>query len=248
MGLYQGSISLSSGGGTQTENVSEEINLHNISTEAHSDIRQIINNLTAADVGARSDTWVPSAVDVGAVSKTGDTLTGSLFIQQPGLAKVDVTNTAVETTARIAMADNKNAQFVNYTDDQNYNSFVLDTTEQNIENAIRFDHKANGTTTSYKVLHTGNRDLVSKTFTATVGTSWTADGNGFYFNAIALNGISADDNPVVDILTGVDNEANKIYVENLNKILRIETQNNQIVLTATEAISTAFPIQLKVVK
>lgn len=46
MGLYQGNIPLSSGGEAHSGNVNEKINLHDISTEAHSDIRSELSNIT----------------------------------------------------------------------------------------------------------------------------------------------------------------------------------------------------------
>lgn len=47
--------------------VSGQINAHNTDTGAHGDIRERINALTAADVGARPNTWMPTAADVGAL-------------------------------------------------------------------------------------------------------------------------------------------------------------------------------------
>ena len=46
--------------------VNNQIVAHNSNKSAHADIRKIIDDLTAEDVGARSDTWMPSAADVGA--------------------------------------------------------------------------------------------------------------------------------------------------------------------------------------
>lgn len=85
------------------------------------------------------------------------------------------------------------------------------------------------------------------TYNATVTTSWTASGEYFYQN-ITVNGITANDNPIVAINTGTDNAANKLYSESLGKVIRIVTAANKITVYATEAIGTAFPIQLKVVR
>ena len=42
------------------------------------------NKPTADDVGARSNTWMPTPADVGAVSKTGDTISGKVTIENTG--------------------------------------------------------------------------------------------------------------------------------------------------------------------
>lgn len=85
------------------------------------------------------------------------------------------------------------------------------------------------------------------TYTATVTATWTTSGDYFYQD-IAVSGILATDNPVVDILPGSDNAANVVYGENMCKVFRIVTSANSIRVWATEAIETAFPIQLKVVR
>jgi hypothetical protein len=85
------------------------------------------------------------------------------------------------------------------------------------------------------------------TYTATVTTSWTKSGDCFYQD-IAVNGVLATDNPVVDIVPGSDNAANALYAEAICKVFRITTSANSIRVWATEAIKTAFPIQLKVVR
>lgn len=85
------------------------------------------------------------------------------------------------------------------------------------------------------------------TYEATVTTSWTASGN-YYYQNITVTGITANDNPIVGIKTGTDNDANKLYHKSLGKVIRIVTAANKITVYATEKISTAFPIQLKVVR
>lgn len=85
------------------------------------------------------------------------------------------------------------------------------------------------------------------TYEATITASWTASGSYFYQN-ITVTGITANDNPIVGIKTGTDNDANKQYREALGKVIRIVTAANKITVYATEAIGTAFPIQLKVVR
>lgn len=85
------------------------------------------------------------------------------------------------------------------------------------------------------------------TCTATVTAAWTASGDYFYQD-ITVPGILATDNPVADIVCGSDNAANVVYGENMCKVFRITASANSIRVWATEAIETAFPIQLKVVR
>ena len=93
----------SSGSGGSSVDVSEQINAHNADGEAHADIRQTIENLTAedvgaraadwmpsaADVGARPDTWIPTAADVGAVP-TSSTVNGKALGSDISLSASDV--------------------------------------------------------------------------------------------------------------------------------------------------------------
>lgn len=85
------------------------------------------------------------------------------------------------------------------------------------------------------------------TYTATVTATWAAS-NGYYYQDITVSGMLATDNPIVDFLPGTDNAANAVYSENMCKVLEIFTYANKIRVWATEAISSAFPIQLKVVR
>lgn len=85
------------------------------------------------------------------------------------------------------------------------------------------------------------------TYVRTVTATWNADG-GYFYQDIAVSGIKETDNPIVDIVTGSDNAANVRNSENMSKVFRITTSADGITVWATEAISTAFDIQLKVVR
>ena len=101
------------------------------------------------------------------------------------------------------------------------------------------------TDTWRKVYDTNNKP--ERIFTATVTTNWIADGD-FYYQDIFVEGILDADRPVVDVLMGSDNMTNVTYCETFCKIFRITTLDNSIRVWATEAITTAFPIQLRVVR
>ena len=92
-----------------------------------------------------------------------------------------------------------------------------------------------------------NSKASTATYTTDVTTAWTADGN-FFYQDISVQGILATDNPIADINPGSDNAANIVYSECMCKVFRITTSADSIRVWATEAISTAFPIQLKVVR
>lgn len=85
------------------------------------------------------------------------------------------------------------------------------------------------------------------TYPATVTTTWKTSGS-YRYQDITVNGILATDNPVVDIVPGSDNAANVLYAEAICKVFRITTSANSIRVWAKEVITTAFPIQLKVVR
>lgn len=88
---------------------------------------------------------------------------------------------------------------------------------------------------------------IALTYSATVSATWTADGDYFYQD-IAVPGILATDNPVVDIEAGADDAANIIYSTNMGKVIRVTTSGGSIRVVATKAIEAAFPIQIKVVR
>jgi hypothetical protein len=91
----------------------------------------------------------------------------------------------------------------------------------------------------------------TETYTATVSTSWVQS-TGCYRQDLSVPGIAATDNPTVDIQTGSDNSANMLWDEAITKVFRIEFADmgngNNVRVWAREAISTAFPIQFKVVR
>jgi len=71
---------------------------------------------------------------------------------------------------------------------------------------------------------------------------------GLYYQTIPLSGILSGDNPVVDILqTGLES-TDKIIRENWSKVTRITTAADSITVYATEVLSAAIMIRLKVVR
>lgn len=92
-----------------------------------------------------------------------------------------------------------------------------------------------------------NETAKTVTYVVPVANSWDMD-YGYYSQTIHVPGILATDNPVADIMPGEDNATNLLYSDAMCKVFRITTEDNSITVWATEAISTEFAIQLKVVR
>lgn len=89
---------------------------------------------------------------------------------------------------------------------------------------------------------------VTATYNVTItASSWAASGS-YYYQDISVPGMLATDNPIPGVAYGADNDANVTYDECFAKVLHITTSANSIRVWATEAIETAFPIQMKVVR
>lgn len=84
------------------------------------------------------------------------------------------------------------------------------------------------------------------TYYAAILDNWI-DGEGYFYQTIAISGICEDDNPIVDICA-VDVEAGILYSKEMCKVFRISTWDGVIHVYATEPTNVAIPIQLKVVR
>ena len=141
-----------------TPDVSGQIDTHNTDTSAHADIRQTIDDLTAADVGA--------------VSKSGDTMSGNLFIQKT-LPRVRLKCTGYYTETALESGGNS-ARLYSY----NSSSSVLNGrylevcnsgAKSNMADALRFVNLSGGATTAnYAVYHTGNKPTAADVGAPTV--------------------------------------------------------------------------------
>lgn len=97
--------------------------------------------------------------------------------------------------------------------------------------------------------NTINGKAVTQTLLATITTTW-AGTVAPYTQTIAVTGIQATDNPIVDIdLSSISVFADQQAIAtDWAKIYRITTQANQITVYATDKSTVAIPLQLKVVK
>ena len=81
--------------------------------------------------------------------------------------------------------------------------------------------------------------------TVTTKTTWVKNSN-YYVQQVNLNGITADDTPIIDIITSVGNFENEL--EAYGKIFKITTSANTLSIYSSEAIKIALTLQIKVVK
>ena len=81
--------------------------------------------------------------------------------------------------------------------------------------------------------------------TVSTKTTWVKNSN-YYVQQINLNGITADDNPIIDIITSVGNFENEL--EAYGKIFKITTSANTLSIYSSEAINIALTLQIRVVK
>ena len=137
--------------------VNNQIGEHNTNTSAHADIRKIIDDLTAEDVGA--------------VSKLGDEMSGDLRVKKgtPAVKLVDTTNSfasSLETGNHFALLTAQN----NPTSTQNYRALmVCDSDSNDLAGALKLRDKVDGTVTNYNVYHTGNKPTAADVGAAPAG-------------------------------------------------------------------------------
>ena len=87
----------------------------------------------------------------------------------------------------------------------------------------------------------------STTYTAAVGTTWTGSEAPFT-QTIPVSGMTATDNPIVDVVLDSDYDTATTELEEYAKIYKITTAANSITVYATDKTENAINIQLKVVK
>lgn len=93
-----------------------------------------------------------------------------------------------------------------------------------------------------------SKKAVATTYTAEVGTGWTGD-SAPYTQTVAVTGITANDNPIVDIYSDSANDTFKLELKAYSLVSKIVTGENSITLTClNKKPVTAFGLQLKVVK
>ena len=88
--------------------------------------------------------------------------------------------------------------------------------------------------------------MQSTVYKATIGTSWSGSAAP-YTQTITVNGITANDTPVIDVdLSSIEYTNKDDVIEAYSKVYRITTAANSITVYADEATTTNIPIQIKV--
>ena len=87
----------------------------------------------------------------------------------------------------------------------------------------------------------------SRTYTANVTTTWTGS-EAPYTQTITVSGMTANDNPVVDVVPASTYATATSQIAEYGKIYKITTAANSITVYATEKTETTVPIQLKCVR
>lgn len=128
--------------------------------------------------------------------------------------------------------------------------------DTDLEEIIRLVDEANSNSrNAVNVANTATNTANSKadTFTYTVSvpyTAWTEDAvNGGYICTVTVAGILATDNPIADVVLGMDRDANAMYIEAWSNVTRIVTGDESVTLYANGgAPSSNFNVQFKVVR
>ena len=92
-----------------------------------------------------------------------------------------------------------------------------------------------------------NGKATTVTYTASVGTTWTGS-EAPYTQTITVSGITANDNPIVDVVLSSDFDTASSQLTDYGKIYRITTAANSITVYASETTEAAVSIQLKCVR
>lgn len=86
----------------------------------------------------------------------------------------------------------------------------------------------------------------SRTYTATLSTTWTAAGT-VYYQDVTVAGITEADDPIVDFVPQTNNATNVTLSGEMSKIFRVDTYEDSITVWASEKPTVSLPIRLKVV-
>lgn len=110
--------------------------------------------------------------------------------------------------------------------------------------SIGADSLENGSVTAPKIAD----GAVSQTFTATItAAGWTGDAAP-YTNDVTVTGLTADDNPFVDMIASSAFETTETEIEAFANIYRMVTAENKLTVYAAEKPTVDIAIQIKVVR
>ena len=122
---------------------------------------------------------------------------------------------------------------------------TLEEARANLEvySKTEMDTKVESLTDTLETL-TDSVETLAETLTATISSTWTGE-EAPYAQEIAVNGISKDDTPIIDLVASDDFTTSQLQLEEWGKIYRVVTSDNMITAYATEPTTISLPIQLK---
>ena len=209
---------------------------------------------TGAHISNTNNPHGVTAAQVGAVAKTGDTMTGDLTIKKSALPSLNFGTDGAGTATIFKNASSSVEDGLHIKDVDTDGTYAALCIKKIKGLASCLSLSFNGT--SYNVYHAGNKPTpadigaaVKYRYTATIPTgTWTAVSGGGYYKDITVSGITAAMTPCVGVVQTSDVAASELMVEEFgNNIRRIETMAGKIrVYTRSDgaAPSVNIPIQL----
>ena len=209
---------------------------------------------TGAHIARTDNPHGVTAAQVGAVAKTGDTMTGDLTIKKSALPSLNFGTDGAGTATIFKNASSSVEDGLHIKDVDTDGTYAALCIKKIKGLASCLSLSFNGT--SYNVYHAGNKPTpadigaaVKYRYTATIPTgTWTAVSGGGYYKDITVSGITAAMTPCVGVVQTSDVAASELMVEEFgNNIRRIETMAGKIrVYTRSDgaAPSVNIPIQL----
>ena len=209
---------------------------------------------TSAHIANTDNPHGVTAAQVGAVAKTGDTMTGDLTIKKSALPSLNFGTDGAGTATIFKNASSSVEDGLHIKDVDTDGTYAALCIKKIKGLASCLSLSFNGT--SYNVYHAGNKPTpadigaaVKYRYTATIPTgTWTAVSGGGYYKDITVSGITAAMTPCVGVVQTSDVAASELMVEEFgNNIRRIETMAGKIrVYTRSDgaAPSVNIPIQL----
>ena len=209
---------------------------------------------TSAHISNTNNPHGVTAAQVGAVAKTGDTMTGDLTIKKSALPSLNFGTDGAGTATIFKNASSSVEDGLHIKDVDTDGTYAALCIKKIKGLASCLSLSFNGT--SYNVYHAGNKPTpadigaaVKYRYTATIPTgTWTAVSGGGYYKDITVSGITAAMTPCVGVVQTSDVAASELMVEEFaNNISRIETMAGKIrVYTRSDgaAPSVNIPIQL----
>jgi hypothetical protein len=187
----------------------------------------------------------PSADDVGALPISGGTLSGELTVDSEwGKVTIDAGSGTTQLVKNGSATEDYGTLLKDTHGDDSLTLKLRASTgnARIIKGGIEYEIYHEG----FAPTPTDIGAATTQTYTVDVPTGWTSGAE--FSTTVAVADILATDNPIADIVTGSDVDANAAYLAAWGAVTRITTADGSITLYASAEPSTAFTVQLKVVR